>query len=47
VERISEESLDLRWFDYARAVEVADGSVGRLLERTRAALARRPAGQQA
>ncbi|WP_328583460.1 NUDIX hydrolase [Streptomyces sp. NBC_00370] len=46
VERISEESLDLRWFDYARAAEVADGSVARLLERTRAALTER-AGPEA
>ncbi|MYZ38337.1 NUDIX hydrolase [Streptomyces sp. MnatMP-M17] len=38
VERISEESLDLRWFSYEEAAEVADGSVVRLVERTRAAL---------
>jgi 8-oxo-dGTP pyrophosphatase MutT (NUDIX family) len=38
VERISEESLDLRWFAYEEVAEVADGSVVRLVERTRAAL---------
>jgi 8-oxo-dGTP pyrophosphatase MutT (NUDIX family) len=38
VEAISEESLDLRWFGYDEAAEVADGSVRRLVERTRAAL---------
>ncbi|MFJ1644112.1 NUDIX hydrolase [Streptomyces sp. NPDC088258] len=38
VERISEESLDLRWFSYDEVAGVADGSVVRLLERTRAAL---------
>ncbi|MFD7893375.1 NUDIX hydrolase [Streptomyces sp. NPDC059743] len=38
VERISEESLDLSWFSYEEAAEVADGSVVRLVERTRAAL---------
>ncbi|MFE3144102.1 NUDIX hydrolase [Streptomyces scopuliridis] len=38
VEAISEESLDLRWFSYAEAVEVGDGSVVRLVERGRAAL---------
>ncbi|MEW1545163.1 NUDIX hydrolase [Streptomyces tsukubensis] len=36
--RISEESLDLRWFGYDEVAEVADTSVVRLLERTRAAL---------
>nr|WSZ98370.1 NUDIX hydrolase [Streptomyces sp. NBC_00857] len=38
VEEISEESLDLRWFSYDEAAEVADGSVARLVRRTRAAL---------
>ncbi|MFE3828152.1 NUDIX hydrolase [Streptomyces sp. NPDC059092] len=38
VESISEESLDLRWFAYDEVAEVADGSVVRLLERTRAVL---------
>ncbi|MFD3484369.1 NUDIX hydrolase [Streptomyces sp. NPDC058665] len=38
VEEISEESLDLRWFAYAEVATVADGSVVRLLERTRDAL---------
>ncbi|QXE39065.1 NUDIX hydrolase [Streptomyces sp. GMY02] len=38
VERISEESLDLRWFSYEEAATVADGSVVRLVERTRAVL---------
>ncbi|MDI5970398.1 NUDIX hydrolase [Streptomyces sp. SL13] len=33
-EAISEESLDLRWFPYARVPEVADESVVRLLEET-------------
>ncbi|MDP5314604.1 NUDIX hydrolase [Streptomyces poriferorum] len=37
-ERISEESLDLRWFRYDEVAEVADSSVVRLMERTRAAL---------
>ncbi|MEU0131487.1 NUDIX hydrolase [Streptomyces sp. NPDC006289] len=37
-ERISEESLDLRWFPYAEVAEVADASVVRLLESTRARL---------
>ncbi len=37
-ESISEESLDLRWFTFERAAEVSDGSVGRLLARTRALL---------
>ncbi|MFF1957658.1 NUDIX hydrolase [Streptomyces sp. NPDC058220] len=40
VEAISDESLDLRWFSYDEAAEVADGSVVRLMERTRAALLR-------
>ncbi|MFJ2111051.1 MULTISPECIES: NUDIX hydrolase [unclassified Streptomyces] len=39
VERISEESLDLRWFPYDEVPGVADESVVRLLEQTRAALA--------
>ncbi|MFD4140267.1 NUDIX hydrolase [Streptomyces sp. NPDC058572] len=38
VAEISEESLDLRWFAYAEVPDVADASVVRLLERTRAAL---------
>lgn len=38
VEEISEESLDLRWFAYDEVAEVADTSVVRLLEMTRAAL---------
>lgn len=38
VEEISEESLDLRWFAYDEVAGVADESVVRLLERTRAAL---------
>ncbi|WP_329381901.1 NUDIX hydrolase [Streptomyces sp. NBC_01716] len=38
VEEISEESLDLRWFAYDEVATVADGSVVRLLERTRDAL---------
>ncbi|WP_328861680.1 NUDIX hydrolase [Streptomyces sp. NBC_00306] len=38
VEAISDESLDLRWFAYAEVQEVADESVVRLVERTRAAL---------
>lgn len=37
-ERISEESLDLRWFAYDEVAGVADSSVVRLMERTRAAL---------
>lgn len=37
-ERISDESLDLRWFAYDEVAGVADSSVVRLLERTRAAL---------
>ncbi|MEU3600104.1 NUDIX hydrolase [Streptomyces sp. NPDC006798] len=36
--RISDESLDVRWFGYAEVAEVADDSVVRLLERARAAL---------
>ncbi|HET9381495.1 MAG TPA: NUDIX hydrolase [Streptomyces sp.] len=38
VEAISHESLDLRWFSYAEVGEVADDSVVRLLEATRARL---------
>ncbi|MCQ9184923.1 NUDIX hydrolase [Streptomyces sp. IBSBF 2953] len=38
VEAISDESLDLRWFPYAQVAEVADASVVRLLEATRARL---------
>jgi 8-oxo-dGTP pyrophosphatase MutT (NUDIX family) len=38
VEEISEESLDLRWFAYDEVADVADESVVRLLERTRAAV---------
>ncbi|MET9504692.1 NUDIX hydrolase [Streptomyces sp. NPDC006622] len=37
-EAISDESLDLRWFPYDKVVEVADESVVRLLEATRARL---------
>ncbi|MGC5361016.1 NUDIX hydrolase [Streptomyces sp. DT24] len=37
-ERISDESLDLRWFAYDEVAGVADESVVRLLDRTRAAL---------
>lgn len=37
-EHISDESLDLRWFGYGEAAEVADESVRLLLERTRALL---------
>jgi 8-oxo-dGTP pyrophosphatase MutT (NUDIX family) len=40
VEEISEESLDLRWFGYAEAAEVADGSVARLVRHTRTVLSR-------
>ncbi|MFI7017740.1 NUDIX hydrolase [Streptomyces sp. NPDC050164] len=36
---ISDESLDVRWFGYAEVAEVADESVVRLLEATRARLA--------
>jgi len=39
VEAISEESLDLRWFAYDEVTDVADESVVRLLEATRARLA--------
>lgn len=35
---VSEESLDVRWFDYAEVAAVADDSVVRLVERTRALL---------
>ncbi|TLQ43883.1 NUDIX hydrolase [Streptomyces marianii] len=35
---ISDESLDLRWFGYEEVASVADASVVRLLERTRARL---------
>ncbi|MFF3907479.1 NUDIX hydrolase [Streptomyces sp. NPDC001848] len=38
VESISDESLDLRWFPYAEVADVADESVVRLLEATRARL---------
>jgi 8-oxo-dGTP pyrophosphatase MutT (NUDIX family) len=38
VERISDESLDLRWFSYEAVPEVADASVGALLTATRALL---------
>ncbi|WP_105968331.1 NUDIX hydrolase [Streptomyces geranii] len=38
VQEISDESLDLRWFAYAEVAEVADDSVVRLLEATRARL---------
>ncbi|MFJ8975491.1 NUDIX hydrolase [Streptomyces sp. NPDC102282] len=38
VERISDESLDLRWFPYDEVAAVADASVVRLLESTRARL---------
>ncbi|GHB41485.1 NUDIX hydrolase [Streptomyces viridiviolaceus] len=38
VEAISDESLDLRWFAYHEVADVADGSVVRLLEATRARL---------
>ncbi|MEV5545342.1 NUDIX hydrolase [Streptomyces sp. NPDC052309] len=38
VEAISDESLDLRWFPYAEVAEVADTSVVRLVEATRARL---------
>lgn len=39
VEAISDESLDLRWFAYDEVADVADESVVRLLEATRARLA--------
>ncbi|POX51442.1 NUDIX hydrolase [Streptomyces sp. Ru72] len=38
VEAISDESLDLRWFPYTEVADVADESVVRLLEATRARL---------
>ena len=38
VEAISDESLDLRWFPYGEVAGVADDSVVRLLEATRARL---------
>ncbi|WP_371662472.1 NUDIX hydrolase [Streptomyces sp. NBC_00280] len=38
VEAISDESLDLRWFAYSEVAGVADDSVVRLLEATRARL---------
>ncbi|UUU24806.1 NUDIX hydrolase [Streptomyces sp. DSM 40750] len=38
VEAISDESLDLRWFPYAEVATVADESVVRLVEATRARL---------
>ncbi|MEU1442733.1 MULTISPECIES: NUDIX hydrolase [Streptomyces] len=38
VAAISDESLDLRWFPYEEVAEVADASVVRLLEATRARL---------
>ncbi|MEU5398462.1 NUDIX hydrolase [Streptomyces sp. NPDC005963] len=38
VVEISEESLDLRWYAYDEVADVADESVVRLLERTRAVL---------
>jgi 8-oxo-dGTP pyrophosphatase MutT (NUDIX family) len=38
VEAISDESLDLRWFPYAQVADVADESVVRLVEATRAKL---------
>ncbi|MFF3344141.1 NUDIX hydrolase [Streptomyces sp. NPDC002779] len=38
VEAISDESLDLRWFAYDEVADVADDSVVRLLEATRAGL---------
>ncbi|MBM7437490.1 NUDIX hydrolase [Streptomyces sp. HB132] len=40
VERISDESLDLRWFPYDEVAGVADASVVRLLESTRVRLDR-------
>ncbi|MFB7213634.1 NUDIX hydrolase [Streptomyces sp. NPDC056255] len=40
-EQISDESLDLRWFPYNEVASVADASVVRLMERTRAELERR------
>jgi ADP-ribose pyrophosphatase YjhB (NUDIX family) len=44
VEAISDESLDLRWYPYDEVGRVADGSVGRLLARTREVLGARAAG---
>jgi 8-oxo-dGTP pyrophosphatase MutT (NUDIX family) len=38
VETVSDESLDVRWFAYAEVADVADESVVRLLEATRARL---------
>ncbi|MGW2557836.1 NUDIX hydrolase [Streptomyces sp. NPDC001514] len=38
IEEISDESLDLRWFAYDEVADVADDSVVRLMERTRARL---------
>ncbi|MFJ2257973.1 NUDIX hydrolase [Streptomyces sp. NPDC087844] len=38
VQEISDESLDLRWFAYAEVAQVADDSVVRLLDTTRARL---------
>ncbi|MFD1830048.1 NUDIX hydrolase [Streptomyces desertarenae] len=38
VEAVSEESLELRWFSYDEVASVADGSVVRLVDRTRALL---------
>ncbi|MFG2788563.1 NUDIX hydrolase [Streptomyces sp. NPDC048419] len=38
VQEISDESLDLRWFAYGEVADVADESVVRLLEATRARL---------
>jgi 8-oxo-dGTP pyrophosphatase MutT (NUDIX family) len=38
VEAISDESLDLRWFPYPEVADVADASVVRLLDATRARL---------
>lgn len=38
VETISDESLDLRWYAYDEVAEVADASVVRLMEATRARL---------
>lgn len=38
MERISDESLDLRWFPYDEVADTADASVSRLLESTRARL---------
>jgi 8-oxo-dGTP pyrophosphatase MutT (NUDIX family) len=38
VQEISDESLDLRWFGYDEVADVADDSVVRLLEATRARL---------